>query len=96
MSKELKRVKFDASQICRAFGRGVRTVRKQKKIRQTDIQRATGVTATTVGVIEQGRVNASLASAVAIAYCLNTPVDRLIRIGLEEEKKCQGQTGARP
>lgn len=83
MSRGLEYAQFDTSELYRAFGRGVRIVRKQKRIRQTDIARSTGLSPTTISNIEHGNPNASIASVVAIARYLETTIGKLIRIGLE-------------
>lgn len=86
MSRGLKYAQFDTSEICRAFGRGVRIVRKQKRIRQTDIVRSAGLSPATISNIEHGNSNASIVSAVAIARYLEASIERLIRIGLEAKE----------
>ena len=83
MSRRVHSTKFDADALARAFGRGVRIVRKQKGVRQTDILIDTGLSQQTISSIESGRVSPSLVSAVAIACSLGVPVDRIVRIGLE-------------
>lgn len=86
MSRRVHSAKFDADALAKAFGRGVRIVRKQKGIRQTDILVDTGLTQQTISNIEIGRTSPSLVSAVAIACSLGVPVDRIVRIGLEAKE----------
>ena len=86
MSRRVHSTKFDADALAKAFGRGVRIVRKQKSVLQTDILVDTGLTQQTISNIEIGRTSPSLVSAVAIACSLGVPVDRIVRIGLEAKE----------
>lgn len=86
MSRRVHSTKFDADALAKAFGRGLRIVRKQKGVRQTDILVDTGLTQQTISNIEIGRTSPSLVSAVAIACSLGVPVDRIVRIGLEAKE----------
>jgi len=86
MSRRVHSTKFDADALAKAFGRGVRIVRKQKGVLQTDILVDTGLTQQTISNIEIGRTSPSLVSAVAIACSLGVPVDRIVRIGLEAKE----------
>lgn len=86
MSRRVHSTKFDADALAKAFGRGVRIVRKQKGVLQTDILVDTGLTQQTISNIEVGRTSPSLVSAVAIACSLGVPVDRIVRIGLEAKE----------
>lgn len=86
MSRRVHSTKFDADALAKAFGRGVKIVRKQNGVRQTDILVDTGLTQQTISNIEIGRTSPSLVSAVAIACSLGVPVDRIVRIGLEAKE----------
>lgn len=86
MSRRVHSTKFDADALAKAFGRGVRIVRKQKGVLQADILVDTGLTQQTISNIEIGRTSPSLVSAVAIACSLGVPVDRIVRIGLEAKE----------
>lgn len=94
MSRRVNYATADAVELVDAFGAGFKAVRMAKGYRQADVSRATGVSQQAISFIEVGRQNPSLVTAIVLAQAIDSTVDKLLNIGLEE-KKCQDQNGAR-
>ena len=63
----------------------MKEVRIQKKLRQVDLVKATGLSKGSISLIESGKSSPSMDSAFKIAQVLGVTVDELFRVEEKEE-----------
>ena len=63
----------------------VKSLRNQKGMRQSDLAVEVGVTRQTILAIEKGRLNPSILVCLRIAAALETSIDAIFALELEEE-----------
>lgn len=72
----MAQVKFTQKDL--AFGRRIRRVRKQKELTQEELADKTGLSQTTIGLLEVGKRRVSLKTLQKIASALGVKVKYLI------------------
>jgi transcriptional regulator with XRE-family HTH domain len=68
-----------------AFGQKITMLRKEKKIRQTDLGRSVGTSGDIIGKYERGETLPSIEMAAKIADCLGVTLDYLVKDGEYEQ-----------
>jgi transcriptional regulator with XRE-family HTH domain len=71
---------MEKQQFLRLIGRRIRSIRKAKKVSQERVAELAGLHPTYVSDIENGKVNASVASYYVVSRALDTPLSEIFNL----------------